>query len=88
MRCNCCKKDKDEFEIVNDKRRLTCNECKNKRLLNKCEHGQAKSKCRACPNSKGVCEHNKLDNTRRDICRICVGSQLYTLCICLKQKFG
>ena len=42
---------------------------------------KAKSKCRVCPNSKGVCEHN----TRRDICRICVGSQL---CICLKQKFG
>ena len=71
MRCNGCKKDKDDFEIVNDKRRLTCNECKNKRLLNKCEHGQAKSKCRACPNSKGVCEHN----TRRDICRIFLGSQ-------------
>ena len=42
MRCNGCKKDKDDFEIVNDKRRLTCNECKNKRLLNKCERGQAK----------------------------------------------
>jgi hypothetical protein len=81
MKCHACKKDKDDFEIVNDKRRLTCNECKNKRLLNKCDHGQAKSKCRVCPNSKGVCEHN----TRRDICRICVGSQL---CICLKQKFG
>ncbi len=43
MRCNGCKKDNDDFEIVNDNRRLTCNECKNKRLLNKCEHGQAKS---------------------------------------------
>jgi DNA-directed RNA polymerase subunit RPC12/RpoP len=37
MKCHACKKDKDDFEIVNDKRRLTCNECKNKRLLNKCE---------------------------------------------------
>ena len=42
MKCHACKKDKDDFEIVNDKRRLTCNECKNKRLLSKCEHGQAK----------------------------------------------
>ncbi len=57
MRCNGCKKDKDDFKIVNDKRRLTCNECKNKRLFNTYEHGQAKGKCRACPNSKGVCEH-------------------------------
>ncbi len=34
MKCHACKKDKDDFEIVNDKRRLTCNESKNKRLLN------------------------------------------------------
>ncbi len=53
MRCNGCKKDKDDFEIVNDKRRLTCNECKNKRLLNKFEHGQAKSTCRACQIQRG-----------------------------------